>query len=102
MKSNIQQLMVVTGFFVSLVAFSQMTLPPSGNNQKSEVTQFLGMVKVTIIYSSPDVGGREIWGKLVPYGLNNLRFGKSSDENPSPWRAGANDCQNNTMKLELE
>jgi tetratricopeptide (TPR) repeat protein len=91
MKSNIQQLMVVTGFFVSLVAFSQMTLPPSGNNQKSEVTQFLGMVKVTIIYSSPDVGGREIWGKLVPYGLNNLRFGKSSDENPSPWRAGANE-----------
>ncbi|GHN02894.1 hypothetical protein WSM22_43830 [Cytophagales bacterium WSM2-2] len=68
-----------------------MTLPPSGNNQKSEVTQYLGLAKITIIYSSPDVGGREIWGKLVPYGLSNLGFLKSTEQNPSPWRAGANE-----------
>lgn len=72
-------------------SWSQMTLPPSGNNQKSEVAQYMGLVKVSIAYSSPDVAGREIWGKVVPYGMNNLNFGKSSDSNPSPWRAGAND-----------
>ncbi|MFN7491877.1 MAG: DUF2911 domain-containing protein [Cyclobacteriaceae bacterium] len=72
-------------------SIAQMTLPPNGNNQKSEVTQYLGLVKVTIEYSSPDVNGREIWGKVVPYGLTNLNFGKSSDQNPSPWRAGANE-----------
>ncbi len=68
-----------------------MTLPPSGNNQKSEVTQYMGIAKVTITYNSPDVSGREIWGKLVPYGLTNLNFAKSTEQNPSPWRAGANE-----------
>ena len=87
---------LVLMIFALMTAYSyrvnaQMTLPPSGNNQKSEVTQYLGLVKVTINYSSPDVNGREIWGNLVPYGLNNLNFGKSSDQNPSPWRAGANE-----------
>lgn len=85
----------LTLFVLLLCAFStvlaQMTLPPSGNNQKCETTQYLGLVKVSIAYSSPDVAGREIWGKLVPYGLTNLNFGKSSDQNPSPWRAGANE-----------
>jgi len=31
-------------------SIAQMTLPPNGNNQKSEVTQYLGLVKVTIEY----------------------------------------------------
>ncbi len=82
---------IVLGLFTATIAWSQVTLPPSGNNQKSEVTQYLGLVKVTIVYSSPDVTGREIWGKLVPYGMVNLSFGKSTDQNPSPWRAGANE-----------
>ncbi len=91
MKTQLKSFLLAVGLLVSLVAWSQMTLPPNGNNQKSEVSQYLGMVKVSIAYSSPDVAGREIWGKLVPYGLNNLNFGKSSDSNPSPWRAGANE-----------
>lgn len=88
---TIRTLTLIFGFVISFAALAQMTLPPSGNNQKSEVSQYLGLVKVTINYSSPDVAGREIWGKLVPYGLNNLNFGKSTDANPSPWRAGANE-----------
>ena len=55
----------------------------------------MGLVKVIIVYSSPDVTGpngesREgnIWGQLVPYGMNNLRFGTAEE---SPWRAGANE-----------
>ncbi len=83
-------------------SIAQMTLPPNGNNQKSDVTQYLGLVKVTIEYSSPDVNGREIWGKVVPYGLNNLNFGKSSDQNPSPWRAGANENTTITFSHPVE
>jgi tetratricopeptide (TPR) repeat protein len=91
MKNILRSLTLVVGLFTSILAWSQMTLPPAGNNQKSEVTQYLGLVKVTIAYSSPDVSGREIWGKLVPYGLVNLNFAKSTEQNPSPWRAGANE-----------
>ena len=91
--------------FVSILALSQntayaqkITSPPSGDNQKASVTQYLGFVEVTITYSSPDVHGPKgedrtgkIWGELVPYGTKNLHFGYSSEENPSPWRAGANE-----------
>jgi hypothetical protein len=72
-----------------------LTLPPSGNNQKASVSQFIGPVRITIEYSSPAVHGPDgkdrrgqIWGKLVPYGVNNLGFGNGK---PSPWRAGANE-----------
>lgn len=91
MKKLIPSVILVMASLICITAWSQMTLPPSGNNQKSEVAQYLGLVKVSITYSSPDVAGREVWGKLVPYGLTNLTFGKSTDQNPSPWRAGANE-----------
>ena len=73
-----------------------LTMPPSGNNQKAEVTQYIGsLAHVTVKYSSPDVTGPngkdrtgKIWGQLVPYGLTDLGFGL---RNPSPWRAGANE-----------
>ena len=72
-----------------------VTLPPSGGNQKAEVSQWIGPVKVTINYSSPKVHAPDgtdrkdhIWGELVPYGLTNLGFGTST---AAPWRAGANE-----------
>jgi len=75
--------------------YPALTLPPSGNNQKASVTQFIGPVKVTIDYSSPAVHGPagtdrrgQIWGKLVPYGMTDLGFRSGK---PSPWRAGANE-----------
>ena len=75
--------------------FPGLTLPPSGNNQKAAVTQYVGPVQVTIEYSSPAVHGPtgldrrgQIWGKLVPYGLTDLGFGNGK---PGPWRAGANE-----------
>jgi tetratricopeptide (TPR) repeat protein len=91
MKNTLRIVTLVVGVFASMIAWSQMSLPPSGNNQKSEVTQYLGLVRVNIVYNSPDVSGREIWGKLVPYGMTNLNFGKSTEQNPSPWRAGSNE-----------
>jgi tetratricopeptide (TPR) repeat protein len=78
-------------------AHAQLSLPPSGKNQKAMVQQNIGpLVQVTIRYSSPDVtapNGQDrkgqIWGQLVPYGFTQQGFGLN---NPSPWRAGANEC----------
>ena len=79
--------------------YAGMTLPPSGNNQKAEVVQYIGPVRISIDYSSPSVhssagnaAGKDrrghIWGELVPYGLSDLGFGNGK---PGPWRAGANE-----------
>ena len=79
-----------------MAQYPGLTLPPSGNNQKAAVTQFIGPVRVTIDYSSPavhDTTGKdrrgEIWGKLVPYGMSSL--GAFGNGKPGPWRAGANE-----------
>lgn len=89
---------ILYSFAAVLVHFAAMaqlsSTPPSGGNQKSVTRQYLGSVAfVEVAYSSPHVGDREgkIWGQLVPYGLSNLGFGDSNAENPSPWRAGANE-----------
>jgi hypothetical protein len=59
----------------------QVDLPrPSPN---ASVTQTVGVTDITIKYSRPGVKGREVWGKLVPYG--------------EVWRAGAN--ENTTIKF---
>ena len=76
--------------------FSGVTMPPDGDNQRSSVTQHVGLVKLTIDYSSPDVHAPDgtdrtgkIWGELVPYGMANLGFGTCGDQ--CPWRGGANE-----------
>jgi len=46
-------------------------------SQRASVTQRIGLTDITITYHRPAVGGREIWGKIVPYG--------------KVWRAGANE-----------
>ena len=102
MKKHLQSVFIALGVLTSIVSWSQMTLPPSGSNQKSEVTQYMGLVKIVINYSSPDVAGREIWGKLVPYGLTNLNNLMSSEQNPSPWRAGANENTTITFSHDVE
>jgi tetratricopeptide (TPR) repeat protein len=77
------------------MAQTGLTQPPSGNNQKSSVSQNIGLVEISIDYSSPDVTGPngedrrgKIWGQLVPWGMVNLGFGTAKE---SPWRAGANE-----------
>lgn len=60
---------------------------PRGS-QKATVKQTVGISNIKITYSRPSVKGREIWGKLVPYGMNNLGFGTAKE---SPWRAGADE-----------
>jgi len=86
---------LAAGLTLPAAAQTGLTLPPSGANQKASVSQGIGLVTVTIDYSSPDVTGPngedrrgKIWGELVPWGLADLGFGNSE---PSPWRAGANE-----------
>jgi tetratricopeptide (TPR) repeat protein len=75
--------------------FAQLSLPPNGNNQKAEVSQYVGLVKIQVSYSSPNVTSPEgadrtgkIWGELVHHGYADLGFGTSKN---APWRAGANE-----------
>ncbi len=74
---------------------SEIAIPPNGNNQRAEVTQWIGLVKITIAYHSPRVHFQSsvdrtghIWGELVQYGFFDDGFGPSK---ASPWRAGANE-----------
>ena len=77
--------------FLGILLFStgltaQLNLPRG--SQMATISQRIGITDVTVNYSRPSVNGREIWGKLVPYGMNNLGFGTAKE---SPWRAGANE-----------
>jgi len=81
--------------FISALTLAQITQPPSGDNQKSEVSQWVGLVKVTVNYSSPDVHGPngedrkgKIWGGVVHYGYIDQGYGTSK---AAPWRAGSNE-----------
>ena len=73
-----------------------VTLPPSGENQRASVSQWIGPVEVNVTYSSPKVTAPDgtdrkgkIWGQLVPYGMAKEVFGTCGDQ--CPWRAGANE-----------
>lgn len=61
---------------------------PRTPSPAATVSQTIGLSVVTVNYSRPSVRGREIWGKIVPYGWNVQGFGA---QNEAPWRAGANE-----------
>ena len=74
---------------------SELSLPPNGDNSHAQVSQWVGPVKITIDYHSPNVhggGGADrtghIWGELIKYGFFDDGFGPSK---AMPWRAGANE-----------
>src|ERR1700684_2006370 len=46
-------------------------------SQRAQLTQRVGLTDITVIYHAPLAGGRELFGKTVPYG--------------QMWRAGANE-----------
>lgn len=77
---------VMLAFCTFNLATGQLDLPRG--SQMAKVSQRIGITDITIVYSRPSVNDREIWGNLVPYGMNNLGFGTASE---SPWRAGANE-----------
>jgi DUF2911 family protein len=69
--------------FVSATAHAQVSLKLPEASPAATVAQTVGLTEITVVYHRPAVGGREVWGKLVPYG--------------EPWRAGAN--ENTTVKF---
>src|SRR5262245_17915998 len=56
-------------------AQANLTMPQP--SPKASVSQTVGLTEITVTYHRPGVGGRKIWGELVPYG--------------DVWRAGANE-----------
>ena len=96
MKHNNKKIILILSILMPIFGFAQnISLPPSGGNQKASVSQWMGIVKVSFTYNSPDVTGPagedrtgKIWGELVPWGMNYLGFGSAKE---SPWRAGANE-----------
>ncbi len=106
---------VVVLIFLSLCAsarsvygqvLSELSQPPNGNNQRAEVSQWIGLVKITIVYHSPNVhggGGRDrtghIWGEFIPYGFFDEGFGPSRS---TPWRAGANESTTVTVSHDVK
>jgi hypothetical protein len=80
-------IMVIFSIVFAGSAFGQLTVPRVSPYAK--ITQRIGLTDVTIKYHRPAVKDREIWGKLVPYGLSpGVGFGSGND---FPWRAGANE-----------
>ena len=82
-QAYVGMLAAVVAFLTAVNLHAQIiSYPPSGDNQKSMVTQYMGLVSVTIEYNSPNVTGPDgedrtgkIWGNVVPYGMQNLGFG---------------------------
>jgi hypothetical protein len=73
-----------------------LSLPRDGDNQVSSVHQWVGLVELSVTYSSPDVHAPDgtdrrgkIWGpgNLVPYGYHTEGFGTCGAK--CPWRGGA-------------
>lgn len=98
-----KQLLLLTLFLLSgFAARAQVmnSLPASGGNLKSAVSQRIGITDMEIHWDAPAVKGREgkIWGTNVAhYGFQNLGFGTAKE---SPWRAGAN--ENTTISFSTD
>jgi len=77
MKNNLIVLFALAGFLFSGTVACGQDKKPRQSPADSTMGK-IGSANVKIIYSSPSVKGRAIWGALVPY--------------DSVWRAGANEA----------
>lgn len=72
-----KQLIAALFFLASFApAMAQLRLPQA--SPQARITQTIGLTDVTVAYHTPGVKGREVWGKMVPYG--------------QVWRSGANEA----------
>jgi Protein of unknown function (DUF2911) len=85
---------------------SELSFPPNGDNQRAEVSQWIGPVRVSIEYHSPRVHNPpandrtgHIWGELVHYGFFDEGFGPTKG---APWRAGANESTSITFSNDVK
>jgi len=70
-------LAVVPVLFTGSIGMAQPQLPQPDASPAAFVSQTVGITDVKVSYHRPGTKGRQIWGKLVPYG--------------EVWRAGANE-----------
>jgi len=75
MRQNV--IIIFSVMILNFVAAAQDFRTPRPSPDAT-VSQFVGVTKITIDYSSPAVKDRKIWGELVPFG--------------QVWRAGANEA----------
>lgn len=91
----------VITLFLAIVVMNELSAQgitvPNAASPKSTVSQTVGISTVSVTYSRPSVKGREVWGKLVPYGWTVQNFGSGVS---APWRAGAN--ENTVLTLSHE
>jgi tetratricopeptide (TPR) repeat protein len=85
---------------------SEIAIPPNGNNERAEISQWIGLVKISIDYHAPNVhggGGADrtdhIWGDLISYGFPDPGFGPS---HAAPWRVGANETTTITLSHDVK
>lgn len=76
MKTKLYLLFIACCFALQH-AGAQPTLDLPQASQMAEVKQRIGYTDITVLYHSPQVNKRKVWGDLVPYG--------------QVWRAGANE-----------
>ncbi|MEL6812336.1 MAG: DUF2911 domain-containing protein [Bacteroidota bacterium] len=98
--SNVYEHLVRLFAFMLLTTFSihaQINTPRG--SQMATISQTVGTSTIEVTYSRPSVNDREIWGKLVPYGMNDLGFGTSK---AAPWRAGANENTTITFSHDMK
>jgi len=78
--------------FLALIGLSSFAQDFPAPSPKSTVSQVVGVTEISVEYSSPGVKGRELFGKLIPYG--------------EVWRTGANKATaitfENAVKLKGE
>lgn len=85
---------------------SELSAPPNGDEERAEVSQWIGPVKISISYHSPKVHNPDnndrtghIWGELVHYGFVDEGFGPTKG---APWRAGANESTSITFSNDVK
>ncbi len=78
MVKNLTQSMLCLAFLtIFLVAGQAQNVTTPRVSQQSTISQRVGISDITIVYHSPAVKGRKVWGGIVPFG--------------QVWRAGANE-----------
>ncbi|MDQ4122452.1 MAG: DUF2911 domain-containing protein [Acidobacteriota bacterium] len=84
---KIQNKLFLSALFVLTLAVTsfaqQAAVQIPRESPRAELTQIVGDTRMTIVYHRPSTKGREVWGKLVPYG--------------QVWRTGAN--ENTTFEV---
>jgi tetratricopeptide (TPR) repeat protein len=106
MKITFLAVIVLTSALAFAQETSELSIPPNGDEERAEVSQWIGPVKVSIEYHSPRIHNPatndrtgHIWGELVHYGFVDEGFGPSQS---TPWRAGANETTTITISDDVK